>query len=78
MQPIVRFRDNTSIGLLKIDSARTPQQKLEFMRQCTNIIRQGLAKFAVQEDPSGEAEMMPMFLYVLIMAAPRMIHSNLK
>ena len=66
------------LELLAMDRARTPHQKLAYLRLSVNIISQGLMKFSDRKDAAGADDMLPMFLYVIIMAAPQFIYSNLK
>jgi len=62
----------------KMESARTPRQKLDNLMHCVNLISQGLMKFSNRKDPPGADDLTPIFNYIIIMSAPRMIYSNLK
>ncbi len=61
-----------------METAQTPQQKLEYLKLCVNIISQGLMKFSTRKDAPGADDILPVFTYVLIMSSPKMLHSNLK
>ena len=64
--------------IYKMDSSRTPEEKLNCITNCMNVIMQGIIKFSQRSEPPGADDLIPTFNYVLIMSAPKMIYSNIK
>ena len=62
----------------KMEAARTPRQKLDQLMHGVNLLMQGLMKFSQRSEQPGADDITPIFNYVIIMSAPKMIYSNLK
>lgn len=62
----------------RMEAARTPAEKLEHLVHCLNVIMQGMMKFSQRSEPPGADDLTPLFNYVMIMSAPKMIYSNLE
>jgi len=62
----------------RMEAAKTPAEKLDHLVNCINVIMQGMIKFSQRSEPPGADDITPVFNYIMIMSAPKMIYSNLK
>ena len=64
--------------LLEIDNSRTPSEKLDCMTETTKIMTNVLQLTANKDNPAGADETLPIFIYILLKAAPQRLYSNIK
>lgn len=61
-----------------MDNRLTPLEKLDCIVECFKTITQVLELASAKEGGGGADETLPIMLYVLLIACPKRIHSNIK
>lgn len=62
----------------RMEEAKTPKEKLQQVCNCSNLLANGMMKFSKRSEPPGADDLVPFLNYILILAAPKQIYTNLK
>jgi len=61
-----------------MDNRLTPLEKLDCIVECFKTITQVLELASAKEGGGGADETLPIMIYVLLLASPKRIHSNIQ
>ena len=61
-----------------MDNVPTPQGKLNCLIETYKLISEMLTLFSGHDEGVGADDSLPIFIYIILKACPRRIHSNLQ